>query len=67
MHESKFSLDIFLQKLVFFTKIKLRDEKFINLRFHKQLLKETLAFIEKSMVLMNIDQSVFAPPAQIAS
>ena len=59
MHESKFSLNIFLQKLFFFTKINLRDEKFINLRFHKQLLKETLAFIEKLMVLMNIDQSVF--------
>lgn len=59
MHESKFSLNIFLQKLFFFTKIKLRDEKFINLRFHKQLLKKTLAFIEKLIVLMNIDQSIF--------
>ena len=59
MHESKFSLNIFLQKLFFFTKIKLRDKKFINLRFHKQLLKKTLAFIEKLIVLMNIDQSIF--------
>ena len=59
MHESKFSLNIFLQKLFFFTKIKLRDEKFINLRFHKQLLKKILAFIEKLIVLMNIDQSIF--------